>query len=298
MESLKQEQAALDPIRRGRVLGGILVRKNCWTLSLTGRLILLVMIIGVVWGGIRFAYPFLAVTQQTSGEYLVVEAWIPRYGLQDAVTLYQKGSYQKMITSGCARINDQAGEVALNPAYAAAIQVQRYGMNSNAVVAVPCPVEQRDRTYNTAMAVKAWLEQNGITAKAIDVVTVGPHARRSRLLFQKAFGNGTQIGVIAVADRSYDTAHWWRSSEGVRDVIGEGIAYTYARIFFHPGGAESELSGQNQNHGAGRTGTEFSAASIRGSNLEDRRAISPTGGRGGMEVTATNALPIPGDKQQ
>ena len=30
------------------------------------------------------------------------------------------------------------------------------------------------------------------------------------------------------------TEHWWRSSEGVRDVLGETVAWLYARFFFWP----------------------------------------------------------------
>ena len=51
---------------------------------------------------------------------------------------------------------------------------------------------------------------------------------------QKAFGPSVKIGVISVPDPDYDPKHWWRYSEGVREVLGESIAYIYARIFFHP----------------------------------------------------------------
>ncbi|MGA2556129.1 MAG: hypothetical protein ABSG04_07630, partial [Verrucomicrobiota bacterium] len=68
------------------------------------------------------------------------------------------------------------------------------------------------------------------------------HARRSRLLFQKACGDDTKVGVIALDDVGYDPTHWWRTSEGVREVVGEGIAYLYARIVFHPSRVDNETS--------------------------------------------------------
>jgi hypothetical protein len=64
----------------------------------------------------------------------------------------------------------------------------------------------------------------------MDVITLGPHARRSRLLYQKAFGNAVSLGVISLADPAYDSRYWWRSSEGVREVWGEAVAYLYARL--------------------------------------------------------------------
>jgi len=243
----KQECASRSASDRNRAFAGMLIRKECWTLSLTAKLIILVIIIGAAWGGIRFVHRFLAVTSRTNGEFLVVEAWIPRYSLEQAVTVYKTGEYRKMITSGCSRLDDLDGRPTRSPAEAAAIELERYGMNPGSVAAVPCRVERKDRTYSTALAVKAWFEQSGIPVTSIDVVTLGPHARRSRLLFQKAFGNKVKVGVIAIEDRSYDPAHWWQTSEGVREVIGEGIAYIYARIFFHPSEPGASVPEQNQN---------------------------------------------------
>jgi uncharacterized SAM-binding protein YcdF (DUF218 family) len=70
--------------------------------------------------------------------------------------------------------------------------------------------------------------------QAIDVVTIGSHARRSRLLFQKAMGNTVRVGVLAMDEREFDPVHWWRSSEGVREVLFEGVAYLYVRLCFSP----------------------------------------------------------------
>jgi len=48
------------------------------------------------------------------------------------------------------------------------------------------------------------------------------------------FEKESEIGVIAVPDRDYDAKRWWSSSEGVRDVIDELVAYVYARLIFRP----------------------------------------------------------------
>jgi hypothetical protein len=69
---------------------------------------------------------------------------------------------------------------------------------------------------------------------SINVVTTTAHARRTRLLFEKALGAGVTVGIIAAPNPDYDPKHWWRSSDGFREVIGEGIAYVYARLFFYP----------------------------------------------------------------
>ena len=66
------------------------------------------------------------------------------------------------------------------------------------------------------------------------MVTEDLHARRTRLLFQKALGDKVDVGVIGIPNPDYDAKHWWRYSDGVREVIGESIAYVYAKLFFHP----------------------------------------------------------------
>jgi len=52
--------------------------------------------------------------------------------------------------------------------------------------------------------------------------------RRSKMMFTKVFGKNVAIGIIALNDPLYDPKHWWRTSEGVREVLGEAIAYMYA----------------------------------------------------------------------
>ena len=107
----------------------------------------------------------------------------------------------------------------------------RFGVPREHVVTVSAHSVVRDRTFHSALAVKGWLTGQGLPVNAIDVVTMGPHARRSRLLFQSAFAADARIGIIALDDHRYDASHWWRSSEGVRTVLGEAIAYLYALTF-------------------------------------------------------------------
>jgi hypothetical protein len=37
-----------------------------------------------------------------------------------------------------------------------------------------------------------------------------------------------------VQNPDYDPKHWWRYSEGVREILGETIAYMYAEFLFRP----------------------------------------------------------------
>ena len=107
-----------------------------------------------------------------------------------------------------------------------------FGVPTNRVHAVPSPGVQRDRTYASALALRDWLKLHGGVPPALNLVTVGPHSRRSRLLFEKAFDGDCEIGVIAVEDEDYDPQRWWAYSRGVRAVMSETITYLYARCLF------------------------------------------------------------------
>jgi hypothetical protein len=82
---------------------------------------------------------------------------------------------------------------------------------------------------------KQWLQEHDAMPAELNLMSLGAHARRSRLLFEKAFGRDTRVGIIALEDRDYDPELWWKSSQGVRTVTDELIAYGYARLWFHPG---------------------------------------------------------------
>ena len=217
---------------RNRALGGLLVRKERWSLSWRGRfaaLCALVVSAGVV---VLEIHPFLAVTNPAHSDYLVVEGWIHYSDFELAAREFRNGHYKKLLTSGVQR--DTATKPGSKDNYAdyAAEQLKDFSVTDDQEQAVPCWATHKDRTYNTALAVKKWFKDNGITIKSIDVVSEGPHARRSRLLYQKAFGNDVHVGIISLPDPTYDPGHWWRSSEGVREVIGETVAYMYAKFCF------------------------------------------------------------------
>jgi len=84
------------------------------------------------------------------------------------------------------------------------------------------------------VALRKWWQQHGTAPAPFNLVSLGPHARRSRLLFAKALGPGYDVGVLSVPDPRYDAAAWWTSSAGFRLVTGELIAYAYTKLWFRP----------------------------------------------------------------
>jgi len=219
---------------RPRALGGVLVRREGWRLSWLGRWLVLGAAVLLFFVAERGVYPFLAITSGVSGDYLVVDGWIPPYTLNHAATEFAKGHFRKALVVRPVYDIPNKYESGRYATDFMANTLVEDGVPKERVIELFCSVVHKDRTYCTAQAVKEWLATNAPATGSIDVITLGPHARRTRLLYQRAFGGEVKIGVVAIPDRTYDPAHWWRSSEGVREVPFEALAYLYAKFLFHP----------------------------------------------------------------
>ena len=179
---------------------------------------------------LRQIHPFLAVNDPVSGGAMVVEGWAPDYALESAIAEFRKDHYEKLYVTGGPM--ERGAPLSEYKTYAelGAATVVKLGLSGDVVQAVPAPWVRRDRTHACAVALRDWLREHGVSPGKVNLITVGPHARRSRLLFQKVLGNDVTMGVTAIPDKDYDPDKWWRSSQGVRVVLSEMIAYVYVRI--------------------------------------------------------------------
>lgn len=217
---------------RVRSQWGLFVRKERWSLTWKSRLILLIMAAGFSWAFVACIHPFLAVQKPESASLLVVEGWIPNAALREGAGLIVREGYSTVLTTGGPTGTD-AGSSDISDTYAsvAAKRLLTFGVPRERIHMVPCWLQKRDRTYASAVAVREWLGANG-EVKALNVVTLGVHARRTRLMYQFAFGDDVAIGIVALPNTGYESKRWWEYSEGVKEVISEGAAYLYARLLF------------------------------------------------------------------
>ncbi len=178
----------------------------------------------------RTVHPFLARTDRIEARYLVVEGWIPDYALEAAAREFRQGAYSLVLTTGGPL--DYGSFLSPYASYAdcAAAGLRRMGLSSNVVVSVPTTVRHRNRTYSSALALRAYGEAHGIRFGSINLVSLGAHARRSRLCFRRALGPSVGVGILSIPNRDYDPDHWWRFSEGVKTVGGELLGIAYAGL--------------------------------------------------------------------
>ena len=226
---------------------GLLTRKERWGLSWRGWL--LAACIALIVGYLIFlkVYPFLAVTHRVATDTLVVEGWIHGYAIRAAVKEFQNNHYERIFTTGGPvvgtgrYINDFQTSASVG-----AELLKKDGLSADIVQMVPSHVIGRDRTYSSAVALREWFHEHQILARSFNVVTEDAHARRTRLLFQEAFGEEADVGIISVPNPDYRADRWWRYSAGVREVMGESLSYVYAKFFFWPSESENGITNEHE----------------------------------------------------
>lgn len=179
-------------------------------------------------------YSFLAPNDPPNGGILVVEGWIHDVALQDAVALYRKGRFSKIACTGGPIETGSYIQPFKSYSEMTAMRLEVLGVPDDDIIVAIADDNTRDRTYQAAAALKETFLARNIEETRLHLVTVGPHARRSRLLFRKALGKDYAIGVSSLDDLAYAPDDWYRCSEGVRSVVGELIAFLYALLLFHP----------------------------------------------------------------
>lgn len=199
-------------------------------LTLQGWGLVLIGLALLIWMGIANVYPFLSISAPIEADVLVVEGWLPDAVLKKAIAEFNQGNYRMLITTGLPLSKGYYLVEYDNFAELTAATLLRMGVESDKLVAVPAPRTTRNRTATSAMALRQWLDESNLQPSGINVYSLGPHSRRSWLLFRKALAPDTQVGVIAARPVNYNPTRWIKSSEGVRSVISETIGYLYARL--------------------------------------------------------------------
>jgi hypothetical protein len=187
----------------------LLNQKPRWSLSWRGWLLLIGLTTCCSIFFVLRIHPFLSVTERESTKILVVEGWIKEFAIKAAVEEFNRGSYDKAFTTG-GPVSGLGGYISdySTAASIGAGKLKSAGLSPDVVQMVPSRVWGRDRTYSSAVALRTWFSEHGGVPQTINVLTEDLHARRTRLLFQEAFGKETRVGIIAVQNPDYDPARW------------------------------------------------------------------------------------------
>lgn len=179
-------------------------------------------------------------------DVLVVEGWIGFDGLRAAEEEFENHGYEYIVAAGGFSYSHWQASSS-NYAEMAGRELLRAGVSKDKIIVAAARDTENQRTHESAVAVWRALQARGIHPRTLTVFTLGPHARRSRLVFAKVEGPGTQVGVLSWVPSDYKTMPWWRSSERAKDLINETAGYVYEALLnsgrisdSHDEGASSE----------------------------------------------------------
>jgi uncharacterized SAM-binding protein YcdF (DUF218 family) len=206
----------------------LIKRQQVWTLTVLGWVIAMALMISAIFFSIAHLYPFLAVTSPIKTDVLVVEGWVTDYAAEQAFAEFKSGSYRQIFTTGGPVERGFYLVEYNNFATIAAATLKKLGMQPEKVTIVPASDVIKDRTHSSAIALRQWLANSNSPIKSMNLLTSDAHARRSWLIFQQVLAPKIKVGIIAAKPASYNPNKWWTSSEGVRTVTSEIIAYIYA----------------------------------------------------------------------
>jgi hypothetical protein len=192
-------------------------------------------------------YPFLAVHAPLKADALVVEGWLPDYALAEVAAEFHRGEYQTIIIVGEPLRYGYFLTQYKSYAYLAAATLECLGIQADKIVAIPMPLATRDRTQTAALFLRQWLFTHNVTIQAVNLYSLGAHARRSWRSFRQALHPEVQVGVMAGLPQDYDPDRWWDYSAGVRSILSETIGYAYAWLprSAHPQASQKSVAAFN-----------------------------------------------------
>lgn len=177
-------------------------------------------------------HPFFACNYPLPSDAIIIEGWLPDYCFKKAADIfYSQPAIKKIFITGGPL--EKGSYLAEYQSYAelGKASLLKLSLPDSQLIAVPACYSSVNRTYASALAFKEWIDSSGCRISRFTLLSESTHTRRSLLLFRRALGKKYSIGSIAIVSKNYQPRFWWRSSNGVRAVLDETVAYLYALLF-------------------------------------------------------------------
>jgi hypothetical protein len=92
------------------------------------------------------------------------------------------------------------------------------GISSSRIIATPGNRARINRTLTSALAFRDWLKTTNIDIRGINIITIGTHARRTWMTYNKILDEKYSIGIISLPDYRYRTSI--RMLKTIRETLG------------------------------------------------------------------------------
>jgi hypothetical protein len=201
-------------------------RRTLWWPTRLGLLFLFLIIFGPAAWWCAFGEPFLSSTHRLPAKVLVVEGWIGYDGIRAAASEFKQHGYEYVVSTG-GLTSERWDEDRFSYAEMTRNELLRSGVANEKILLAAASDTDRQRTYESAVAVWRTFQSRNLKPIAMNVFTLGPHARRSRLVFDKVCGPAIQVGIVDWAPSNYSGKPWWQSSDRAKEFLTETAGYVF-----------------------------------------------------------------------
>lgn len=171
---------------------------------------------------VAFIHQILSAERRVPAQALVIEAWIPDPAFSEALEEANRPEYRAVFVVGKPTdVNDRFASGT------AGLKVESVGPPR--VVRVPADENPRGSTLSFAIAVREAIAGGGHDVQAVNVFTIGPHARKSHIVFRRAL-DPLEVGVLSAAPVDYQPRRWWLSWSGWQWVLLDTIKTVRAAV--------------------------------------------------------------------
>jgi uncharacterized protein YbcI len=94
------------------------------------------------------------------------------------------------------------------------------GVDSANIIAIPGKKGRINRTLSSALAFRDWLQKSNIDIKGINIISMGTHARRTWITYNKILNKKYDIGIISVPDSSNQNSGIRSTIKIIRETLG------------------------------------------------------------------------------
>jgi hypothetical protein len=106
----------------------------------------------------------------------------------------------------------------------------RYLGHNDSIVALPVLNSNINRTYSCAQSFNKWYLSSSFKGKPVNIVSLGPHSRRTWMTYRRVLGKNADVGIIMVNNEKYNKNNWWKSLYGIKATIHEMASYIYTLV--------------------------------------------------------------------
>ena len=94
------------------------------------------------------------------------------------------------------------------------------GIDSSLIIAVPGKKAMINRTLASALAVRDWIKTTDIDIKGINIISMGTHARRTWMTYNRVLQDKYEIGIISLPDNKSQYSHERKVFNTIRETLG------------------------------------------------------------------------------